>query len=207
MGERERVRQKQRTRKDLMTAAVRLMQDGQFPTVAEVAEEANISRATAYRYFPSQDALLAEAPLDGVVPTPEELFTNDRSRDAEERLDRAERRLHDMIYANEAQLRVMLSQSLAGSLSGRDKDGTPIRQNRRAPLIEGALEPVRDRLDDATRERLVAALSCFFGTESMVVFADVLQMAPPDARAVKSWAIRALLRAALQESEETKRGV
>jgi AcrR family transcriptional regulator len=200
MDRRGRVNQKQRTRKHLLSAAARLMKAGRFPTVAEVAEEAEISRATAYRYFPSQEVLLAEAPIDGAVPTPEGLFADDPSDDPEERLDRAERRLHDMVYANEAQLRVMLSRSLAGSRPRGEKNGTPVRQNRRGALIEAALEPVRDRLDDATHERLVAALACYFGTESMVVFGDVLQIEPRKARAVKSWAIRALVRAALEES-------
>jgi len=206
MDERGRVNQKQRTRKDLLSAAARLMKEGRFPTVAEVAKEAEISRATAYRYFPSQDVLLAEAPIDGEVPTPGELFAGDRSDDPEERLDRAERRLHDMVYANEAQLRVMLSKSLASAPPRGEKDATPVRQNRRGPLIESALEPVRDRLDEATHERLVAALSCFFGIESMVVFSDVLQTKPRKARAVKSWAIRALVRAALEESAEKTDG-
>ena len=205
MAERGRVNQKQRTRKALLSAAVELMKSGRFPTVAEVAEEAEVSRATAYRYFPTQEVLVAEAPLDDEVPTPDDVFKNDRSDDPEERLDRAERCLHDMIYANEPQLRVMLSKSLANSPPRGEMDGTPIRQNRRGALIEAALAPVRDRLDDATYERLVAALSCFFGTESMVVFGDVLQMNPNDARAVKSWAIRALVRAALEESGKSAR--
>jgi AcrR family transcriptional regulator len=195
-----RARQRQRTRKDLLSAAARLMKDGRAPTVAEVAEEAQISRATAYRYFPSQDTLLVEAPLDGQVPDPERLFARDLSVDPEARIDKAEKALHDMCYANEPQLRRMLSRSLAqGSGRGR-RNGTPVRQNRRGPLIAAALEPVRDRLDDATYGKLEAALACFFGTESMIVFRDVLNLGPRKAREVKRWAIRTLVLAALDES-------
>jgi len=192
--------QKQRTRKDLLTAAAKLMKDGQLPTVAEVAEEARISRATAYRYFPSQDTLLTEAPIDGEVPTPEDLFADDPSTDPEERIDRAEKALHAMLYANEPQLRVMLARSLERPARRHGDEGIPIRQNRRVPLIAAALEPVRDRIDVPTYERLEAALAVLFGTESMVVFSDVLRMSPRRARAVKSWAIRALVRAALDGS-------
>ena len=160
------------------------MKEGRRPTVAEVAEEARVSRATAYRYFPNQDALLAEAPIDGAVPTPEDLFAGDRSVDPEERIEKAERALHTMAYENESQLRVMLAKSLEHSMK---RDGTPVRQNRH-------------RFDRATFENLRAALACFFGTESMVVFSDVLQMNQRKARAVKRWAIRSLVRAALEES-------
>ena len=48
--------QKTRTRKDLLQAAARLMKQGGPPTLEEVAEEALVSRATAYRYFPSVEA-------------------------------------------------------------------------------------------------------------------------------------------------------
>jgi len=37
------------------------------------------------------------------------------------------------------------------------------------------------------------------GTESMVVFKDVLQMDEADARKVRRWAIRALVEAALKD--------
>ena len=51
-----------------------LVCEGFAGTEGRVAEEALVSRATAYRYFPSVDALLVEAPLDGATPNPDELF-------------------------------------------------------------------------------------------------------------------------------------
>ncbi len=56
-----RVRQKQRTRAALVAAARELVTAGLTPTVEEAAEQAGISRTTAYRYFPSQAALLVAA--------------------------------------------------------------------------------------------------------------------------------------------------
>ena len=50
--------QKRRTRKDLLEAAARLMRQGRTPDLEEIAAEALVSRATAYRYFPSQAAML-----------------------------------------------------------------------------------------------------------------------------------------------------
>jgi len=52
-------RQKKRTRKALLDAAVELIRQGREPTVAEVAAVGEVSRATAYRYFPTQESLLA----------------------------------------------------------------------------------------------------------------------------------------------------
>src|SRR5262249_20729940 len=54
-------RQTRRTRRALVAAADEIFSEGRVPTVADVAQRADISRATAYRYFPTQEALLLEA--------------------------------------------------------------------------------------------------------------------------------------------------
>lgn len=190
-----------RTRKDLLLAAARLLKEGRKPTMDEVAETALVSRATAYRYFPTLESLLVEAPLDGVVPDQQALFSADSPADPEERLDRAEAALHQMIYQNEAQLRLMLANSLIPSAVEREGNAAPPRQNRRTPLIEAALAPARQRFTGAGYANLRAALALIFGTEAMVVFRDVLPLSERKARQVKSWAIRALVRAALRESK------
>lgn len=192
--------QELRTRKDLLLAAGRLIKDGRRPTMDEVAESAMVSRATAYRYFPSLEALLVEAPLEGAMPDTTSLFASDKSTDPGERLDRAEAALHQMTYQNEAQLRMMLANLLVrGGSDGNE--AAPLRQNRRTPLIEAALAPAKERFSKEAYDNLRAALALVFGTESMVVFRDVLRMNERKARKVKSWAIRALVRAALRDSK------
>ena len=47
---------------------MRLMQAGATPSVSEVAEAAEVSRATAYRYFPSQAALVQAVVDEGLGP-------------------------------------------------------------------------------------------------------------------------------------------
>lgn len=201
MAERQRLTNRQlRTRKDLLRAAARLVAEGRAPAMEEVAEAALVSRATAYRYFPNVEALLVEAALDTAVPDPHALFAEDGSTDPEERVDRAEAALHEMAFRNEVPLRLMLVQTLQQALKAGD-GSVPIRQNRRIPLIEAALKPVRGNLGPEAYDRLCAALAVIFGTESMVVFRDVLRVDADRAREVKSWAIKVLVRAALAESQ------
>lgn len=191
----ERPNQRRRTRKDLLQAAARLMKTGRKPSFEEVAEEALVSRATAYRYFPNIEALLLEASLDMAIPDKEQLFEKGASADPVARLERVDAALHAMILANEAPLRIMLANSLERGMA-RNEDGAPARQNRRTPLIEAALEPARDQFEPQALERLTRALALVIGTEAMVVFKDVLQLDDAEARAVKRWAIRALVEAA-----------
>lgn len=199
--EQGRPNQRHRTRKDLLAAAGRLLKEGRSPTMDDVAAEAMVSRATAYRYFPTVEALLIEAPLDGAVPDPLALFASDPSVDPISRIEKAERALHDVCYRNAAQLRLMLANSLERSLKPPEgSDPVPIRQNRRTRLIEAALAPARKRFTDEAYQKLCAALALVFGTESMIVFDDVLGVDQATAREVKTWAMRALIDAALAGS-------
>lgn len=202
-----RTNQRHRTRKDLLAAAARLLKTGRPFGMDEVAAEAMVSRATAYRYFPNIEALLVEAPVDGETPDPQQLFADDRSTDPEARIERAEALLHAVCYRNEKQLRLMLAASLERKArsNGDGAADVPVRQNRRTPLIQAALAPARGRFTDEAYETLCAALAMIFGTESMIVFQDVLGVDEKTARRVKAWAARALVRAALQESRRRPR--
>ena len=196
MGDAERGRpnQKSRTRKDLLRAAARLMKEGRNPGLEEIAEAAMVSRATAYRYFSGVEALLVEAALDVAMPD-ETFFAGDNSADAAARMLRADAAVSAMVLANEPALRAMLVHSLQRRL---DEDGLPVRQNRRTPLIEQALAPLRDRLAPAGFTRLAQALALVIGTESMIVFRDVLAIGDNEAAAVRAWMIRILVAAALE---------
>jgi AcrR family transcriptional regulator len=194
-AEKGRPNQKSRTRKDLLRAAARLMKEGRNPTLEEVAEEAMVSRATAYRYFSGAEALLVEAALDVAMPD-ESFFAGDESEDPVERLLRADAAVAAMILENEVALRAMLVSSLQ-----YDRDeGLPTRQNRRTPLIEQALAPARDKLTPAEFILLARALALVIGTESMIVFKDVLAIGDAEAAAVRAWMIRTLADAALGEA-------
>jgi AcrR family transcriptional regulator len=196
----DRPNQRYRTRKDLITAAARLMKNGRKPSLEEVAEAALVSRATAYRYFPNVEALLVEATVDIAVPDGETVFADDLSTDPVERIDRAEAAMHRTVFENEAAIRLMLAASISRAAAGAVEDGVPLRQNRRTPLIDTALAPARAQFKRDVYARLRAALAVMFGSESMIVFRDVLRLDEKTARTVKSWAVRALVRAALEES-------
>jgi AcrR family transcriptional regulator len=195
----ERSNQRYRTRKDLVAAAGKLMRTGRKPSIDEVASAARVSRATAYRYFPNIEALLAEALLDPITPDGEAVFAGNSSADPEERIDKAEAAMHQAVFANEGSIRLMLSAAIARA-AAEGNGQVPVRQNRRTALIEAALAPARDRFKKSSYSKLRDALAVIFGSESMVVFRDVLRVDEKTARAVKSWAVRALVRAALAES-------
>lgn len=188
--------QKTRTRKDLLQAASQLMKQGRSPSLEEIAEEALVSRATAYRYFPNVDALLVEAAVDVAVPEAGTLFRDEDSRDPVERVQRADTAVYDMIIANEPLLRTMLAHTIQQGAQADETGNLPRRQNRRTPLIEAALAPARDQFKPSDLKMLTKALAMVMGPESVVVAKDVLQLDEAETRKLKHWAIRALVEAA-----------
>jgi AcrR family transcriptional regulator len=172
------------------------MAQGQLPKVADVAKEALVSRATAYRFFSSDEALIAEAAIDVRTPTATQLFEGDTSLDPEQRLLKANAVMHDVVWKNQKQMRFIVARLLDQSNGSREMP----RQNRRTDFIKTALAPARDRFDAATYRKLCAAVALVIGAESMFVFHDVLQIEEAEARKVENWVVRVLTQAALLES-------
>lgn len=187
----ERSNQRSRTRRDLLEAALRVSAGGKAATLEAIAQEAGVSRATAYRYFPNVDDLLAEASLHVSFPDPQCL--SGAPEDPVERLMIVDEAVERMIDANETALRMMIASASRLPLHSA---GVPARQNRRLPLIEAALAPARSDFAPDAYRHLTHALCLAIGTEAMLVFKDVLHLSPKQARDVRRWAIKSLIDAA-----------
>lgn len=194
-----RANQKARTRQAIVRAAGVLLARGEKPSLDEISAEARVSRATAYRYFPGLDALLSEAAVDVLVPEPGELLGAGAPTDPFERLALVDDTFDRACREREVPLRLMLARMLERSV-GRGTDEPPLRQNRRGPLIERALAPLEPRLGQARTKWLVNALAMIVGTEGFIALNDVVGLDRDQARAVRRWAIDALVAAALRES-------
>ena len=58
---------RRRTRSAIVAAAAELLARGATPSVAEVAEAAEVSRRTVYMYFPTLEQLLIDATLETIA--------------------------------------------------------------------------------------------------------------------------------------------
>jgi AcrR family transcriptional regulator len=191
-----RLRQKLRTRAALLAAARQLVAQGKTPTLAQVADHAMVSRATAYRYFPTQDALLVELPLDVAAPTVASLFGEHPPLDPEDRAALVQNALYDLARDHEPQFRLFLRTSLLRSVSDADGERDPFRGARRLDLLDEALAPLAGELPADDIEQLRTALSMLVGVESMIVLRDVLRLDHDEARAAGERAVRAMVRTA-----------
>ncbi len=190
----------------MLTSAAELVAQGQTPSVAEVADAADVSRRTAYRYFPTQDQLLVEASLETLRPQVEAALTAalpDPSRDADDvaqaeaRLDAAVRVMHRLALEHEPLLRTMIR--LTTGQTGPDR---PARGYRRVEWLILAISPVRQRLGARRFERLVSALASCVGMDALFVLQDNRGLTPRMAEQVTRWTAQALLAASVRETDE-----
>lgn len=186
-----RTEQKRRTRESLMAAAMSLLRDGRTPTVAEAADRAGVSRATAYRYFPTRDTLLAPAQVHaGESPlSDEQLLDTGTVSDPAARAGLVARRLGEYSFDNEQLLRTVLRLSL-------DPDLDYERPGHRRRWIAGLLAPLRETADDRTLRRLAGALHLLLGVEPVVALTDIAHLDREETLDVLAWTAETLVRAA-----------
>lgn len=180
--------QKQRTWRALVDAARQLVADGTPVTVDAAAAHAHISRATAYRYFPTKDDLLMAA-------HPEVTFTSllpeAPPRDAWTRLDLVITAFIKLIVDTEPQQRAMLRSSL-----DQPRRVLPLRGGRAIAWIVEALEPLVPTLGADGVQRLARAIRSATGIEALVWLTDIGGLTREEATATMRWSALAMLESA-----------
>jgi AcrR family transcriptional regulator len=183
--------QKARTRDALVAAARNLVAAGVTPTVEEAAAAASVSRATAYRYFPNERALLLAAHPEIAATS---MLPANPPEDPAARLDAVVTNFSTMILDTEAQQRTMLRLSLKADTA--ERDALPLRQGRAIAWIAEALEGVRVDISDQQFRQLVLAVRATIGIEAIVWLVDVAGLSRTDAVALTRWSAQALLQQA-----------
>jgi AcrR family transcriptional regulator len=194
-----RTRQKERTRKALIAAARGLVADGKTPTVEEAAVAADISRTTAYRYFPNQRTLLVAAHPETEASS---LLPPDAPDDPALRLEAVIESFTQLIADTEPQQRTMLRLSLEPDAV---EHGTGLlRKGRAIGWIEEALSPLRGQLSARELRRLVLAIRSATGIEARVWLTDIAGLSTEEATQLMRWSARAIYRSAVEESVERR---
>ncbi len=184
-----RVSQKTRTRDALVAGARSILADGVIPTVEGAATTAGISRATAYRYFPSLRDLLAAAYPHIDQPS---LLGEHPPRDAAARLELVAADHTRRILRFEPEMRAVLRLSLEGPVPD-----LPMNRGLRIAWIEDALAPLADMVSPPELRRLVLGIGSALGIEAFVWLTDIAGLPREEAAELMCANVRALLRGAL----------
>jgi AcrR family transcriptional regulator len=198
--------QKRRTRNAIIAAAAELVRSGRQPTVAEVADAAEVSRATAYGYFRTQQELLLEVALEvrerEALEAALEAALVGSGDDVTARWAAFCRLYHDMFVRNEAIFRTMLRAQQDAWLNAHREgaaDSVVVRQARRLPMLHRVLAPLAGRIPESDYRRLLESLAMVTGIEALVVLKDLCGATSEQALDRMLWAGRALIEATGRE--------
>lgn len=185
----------------LDTAMDLIQQDGHIPSIAEVAVRSNVSRATAYRYFPSRSALITSV-VDASLGPVRRAPPND-ARDARERVHAVFKTTFPRFAEYEPQLRAAAQLALeqwalqrAGLL-----EEEPYRRGHRVGILEQALAPLKGEVPAAARDRLHRALSILYGIEAYTILKDMWGMGEKEMEKTLLWMVDALIDASLRSGK------
>ncbi|MGA7705818.1 MAG: helix-turn-helix domain-containing protein [Solirubrobacteraceae bacterium] len=177
-----------------MAAADEIFARGRVPTVGEVAERADVARATAYRYFPTQEALLLETAFlgdSGPLRSLPELINE--IPDPSQRVAEAVRRAATWTLGREVRLRTILRMSL--------EHENVERPARRRHYIAQLLEDVEAEMTPQAYERLTGSLTLLFGIDPIVSLRDNSDIPAARIPDLLAWAAHELIRSALNQSQ------
>ena len=174
---------------------------GHIPSVPEVAVRSKVSRATAYRYFPSRSALITAVIDTSLGPVRTLASDNPDGRE----------RVHELFVSTfprfkefEPQLRAAAQLALeqwalerAGLL-----EEVPYRRGHRVRILAHAIEPIAPSLTPALHLRLHHALSVVYGIEPYIILKDIWGLPDRQVERTALWMANALIDAALKESAE-----
>jgi AcrR family transcriptional regulator len=180
--------------------AVLLMQRGATPSVSDVAEAAEVSRATAYRYFPSQPDLIHAVVDAALGPI---LSWQSDSTDPAERVSDLLAMSMPRIIEFEATFKAALKLSLeqwAERKAGRTGTDPAFKRGHRVALLQSAIAPLRKVLPRPQFQRLAEALSLVYGIEALIILGDLWGLDAREVEDVTQWSALALVRAAIAEA-------
>jgi AcrR family transcriptional regulator len=186
----------------LLAEAMSMVKGGRVPSVAEVAVRTGVSRATAYRYFPSRSKLISTVIGEGLAPV---RSTRTIARDGPLALRELFEKTFPLFKENERHMRAALQ--LALEHEGLERAGLleeeVFRRGHRRDILARAAQPMRAALGTAGYDRLLKALSVIYGIEIYVVLKDIWGTSDREVEAIARWMLEAIVSAALAEARRT----
>lgn len=188
-----------RTYRLLLGHAMTLVRRGRIPSVPELAVKARVSRATAYRYFPSRSKLVSAVVAESLAPVRRfEPTAADGLVRVRELFDKT----FPLFKRFEPHMRAALHLALEHESLERMGilEEEPYRRGHRRYMLHRAAAPLASTLGPEAYDRLLKALSLVYGIESYVVLRDIWGASYREVEAVARWMLEALIESALSRA-------
>jgi AcrR family transcriptional regulator len=185
-----RINQKLQTRAAILHAAKNLMGTKKKVSLEDIADKANVSRATIYRYFPSVELLITEASLDIHHQSPDELLVEVKDMPLNDRIFYIQNYYNQLAQDHELVFRRYLSTVLTESITSKKK----IRGSRRIESMKIALQPFKKDMPKDQFENLINISALLMGIDSLIVTKDVCDLSNAESNKLLKWGIDMILK-------------
>lgn len=188
-----RVQQKLKTREAILLTAQSLMESTTDFTLEDIAEHADISRATVYRYFSNVDVLCAEAALNLHVKSTNDLLEEVKHLNMHETLIHIQEYFNQLASDHEMAFRKYLSVVLDESTQNENQK-TTLRGARRPVVLEAAMQPYLKNMSPETSSNLMYIVTVLSGIEALVANKDVNGLDNDESSHLLQWALEMILK-------------
>ncbi|EKT54232.1 TetR/AcrR family transcriptional regulator [Providencia sneebia] len=193
---------RKRTYNLLINTALMLFEKGDIPSVSELAIEAGVSRATAYRYFPTQSDLIAAIVNASLGPI---LTWKPSSEKTEERIDElltfALPRMFEHEGALRAALQISLQQWAKGRASPQEQTEKRLERGNRKDILAMVTEPMKGEFPQELIDKVIKAFSVIYGSEIFVVLKDIWKQEDDEVIKMAKWMAKAVINQAIADKE------
>ncbi|HBO22568.1 MULTISPECIES: TetR/AcrR family transcriptional regulator [unclassified Providencia] len=181
----------------LVTTALDLFEKGAMPSVSELAFEAGVSRATAYRYFPTQSDLITATVNASLGPI---LTWRPQSEKTSERIDELLRYAFPRMFEHEGVLRAALQVSLqqwASDRSSLQNVDVPkvkrLQRGNRKDILSMVTTPMKGEYPQETIDKVIKAFSVIYGSEIFLVLKDIWMLDNQQVTEIAQWMAKAVI--------------
>lgn len=195
---------RKRTFNRLISTALSLFEDGKLPSVSEVASHADVSRATAYRYFPTHSDLVSAIVSESLGPI---LTWLPDSQKTEERIQELLLFAYPRMFQYEGTLRAALQVSLqqwALARSSTAKVEKRLVRGHRKDILAMIVEPMKDDFSPEIIEKVKRSFSLIYGSEVFLVMKDIWNMDNAEVIKINQWIATAIYNQAIKDNEKSQ---
>ena len=180
-----RINQKLETRHKILESAKQLVRKGIDFNLEDVANNAEISRATIYRYYPNLEILSYEVGIDIGTKTPEDIIENLKDSSLNDMLMGIQNYYNEHAVNNENAFRKYLSAVLTSA--SEKKRGARRNRTLQLALMKSDIRP-KEKKD------LVHLLAILMGIEPLIVAKDVSGLDNKEFKELMSWGMKLVLK-------------
>ncbi|MEQ4692012.1 TetR/AcrR family transcriptional regulator [Providencia manganoxydans] len=184
----------------LVNTALELFEKGGMPSVSELAIESGVSRATAYRYFPTQSDLIAATVNASLGPI---LTWRPQSEKTEERIKELLSFALPRMFEHEGALRAALQVSLQQWAEGRSLNLDPkekrLERGNRKDILAMVTAPMKGEFPAELIDKVIKAFSVIYGSEIFLVLKDIWKQNDSEVIELTQWMAKAIINQAIAD--------